>query len=284
MNSKIARLSPVSPASLGLALALAAASFGAAATTLNDMSYNGMSGYINNLNGANPTASNSAWMGAVQINDGSSTFWAYCIDPKTNAQWGVNAYSVASLNSFMTTPLNNTNPATTGYQQQMNSSAYTGLAYTAQNTTLVQNSLASLFSHAYDDSLLTATKAAAFQYAVWEIMGESSYGRTAGALKSAGTNLSSPTDGLDTQIDAYLSALSSNSWSSVNGKNLAATTSYQYTIYFDPAQHNSQNFIKVDKTPGGDNGGNVPEPASLALIGVALAGGAFARRRAAARA
>ena len=265
------------------ALALACMGAGAQTITLTNPGTSlGATNYINNFNSGTTYA--ASWTGAVQINDGASTFYAYCIDPKTGTQFGVaNTYSAASLTNFLTTPLTNTNPATTGYQQQFASAGYTGLAYSIQNTTLVQNSLTSLFSHAYVDSLTSGLKAAAFGYAVWEIMGEATYGRTADALRSSGSDATSyavgnaSRDSLEVQIDAYLSALSGNAWSLVNGANLTTATSYTYTVYYDPATHLAQNFIRV--TPGNGGGTSIPEPASLALCGLAFIGATFTRRR-----
>lgn len=264
-------------AALAAALVLFQVAAGAQTITLtNPGPDKGATNYVNDFNGG--TSYSAKWTGADWVSDGTSTFWAYCIDPKTTTKWGqANTYASASLNSFLNTPLNNTNPASTGYQQQMSGGGYGGLSYSIQNTALVETSLMSLFSHAYDDSLTTATKAAAFGYAVWEIMGESTYARTSGALKSRGTTASADSDALETQINAYLSALTANSWANVNGANLSAATSYVYTVYYDPTTHTAQNFIKVTPTPA------VPEPATLALVGAALLGMTSVSRRRARR-
>lgn len=271
----------------GFAAVLAMAHTGAGAQTLElyQQSSKGNTNYINNLN--NGTTYGASWTGAQNISlaaDGSNAFWAYCIDPMTTTKWAsgttnLNVYTSASLNSFLNTVL----PASgkTGYQEEMSSGGYTGLAYGIQTASLVENSLVSLFSHAYADSLTSNTKAAAFGYAVWEIIGQSAYSRTAGALRSAGSDGTSyavgsgSRDTLEVQIDAYLTALTSNSWGSVNGTNLTAATNYLYTVYFDPNPHNAQNFLSVTNAPPV----GVPEPGSLALAGLALVGAYGSRRR-----
>lgn len=279
MNKPIARLTP-----LAVALALGFVTVHASAISLSTTgAAKQTTTYVNDFKGHTSFGS-SYGLGAIELKaDGSSPFWAYCIDPKSTYKGSGDYYTAASLSSFLNTPLG---VYGTAYHQQMSSSGYSGLTYSEQSAALVEGSLVSLFSHAYSDSLTSALKSAAFGYAVWEIMGESSYGRTTGALRSSGWNTTYSAvgagDPLEKQIDAYLAALNSGNWSSVNGSDLSAATAYKYTVYYDPKPHTTQNFIRVDEIPGG--GGDVPEPASLALLGVALAGAGWARRRAKLRA
>ncbi len=196
----------------------------------------------------------SQWRGANGFSDGTSNFWAYCIDPRT---------SYVNSTHYTNTSLANFLGGSGRYASQFAQASYTSTAstgYVAQNVATVQNSLMNLFSHAYADSLTSAVKAAAFSYAVWEIMGESSYNTNTGGLRS------NEAGAWRTQTDAYLSALSTNSWSNVNGVNLNAAMSYLYTVYYTSAQGASQSFLRVTQ-----NGGTgVPEPGSLALTTAAL--------------
>jgi hypothetical protein len=206
----------------------------------------------------------STWRGANSLNDGASTFWAYCIDARTGYTNGSH-YTATSLSNFL--------GATGRYASQFGQAAYTSTAstgYVAQHVATVQNSLINLFAHAYADSLTSAVKAAAFSYAVWEIMGETSYNTNTGGLRS------NEVSAWRTQTDAYLSALSTNSWSNVNGVNLNSAMSYLYTVYYTAAQGASQSFLRVTQ----NTGTGVPEPGSLALTLVGLLGvGHMVRRK-----
>jgi hypothetical protein len=194
----------------------------------------------------------SQWRGANGFTDGASSFWAYCIDPRT---------SYVNSSTYVNTSLANFLGASGRYASEFAQAAYTSTAstgYVAQNIATVQNSLMNLYSHAYADSLTSSVKAAAFSYAVWEIIGESSYNTNTGGLRS------NDVSAWRTQTDAYLSALSTNSWSNVNGVNLNAAMSYLYTVYYTSAQGASQTFLRVSQNTG------VPEPGSLALTAGAL--------------
>jgi len=280
MNHFNRRVNPVRwVALMGLAgMAISAT----AQTALTNPSYVGGWGYVNDFNGGSSYSQD--WTGRDTLNDGTKSFQGYCIDPKTGYQWGQSVYTTASLANFLGTPLSG---GLTGYQQQFAATQYAdwNLAYTAQtNTAAVLSNLTNLFSHAYADSMTSDLKAEAFGYVVWEIMGDTvaANSRTTGALRSSGSDATSyavgsaSRDTLEVQIDAYFAALSSASWSNVNGANLSTATNYTYTVYYDPAPHAAQNFLTVTPSTGG---GSVPVPGSLALAGLGLMGVAGAQRR-----
>jgi len=201
--------------------------------------------------------------GAFQVKDSNNdSFWVYCLDPLTSYKASV-TYNTASLGDFLTL-----GGANSSYNKLFTNPAYSGVTpYAAQNTTTVLNKLVSLYSHAYSDSLSSTTKSAAFQYAVWEIEGESAYSSSAGGLKTSSTGA------FKTQVDAYLTALTNNTWTSVNGLNLSATKNYTYTAYVSSPLGGSQTFLRVTDAPN-----TVPEPGSIALVSLALFGVAYTRR------
>ena len=204
-----------------------------------------------------------------------STFWAFCIDPATGTSLP-NPYSTLSLASF----LNGT--STSGYAQQMGRSGYSGFSGLSTSSTTqsrVQSDLMELYSWAYNDAMSSATKAAAFGMAIWEIIlqdGSSTgttYAKTTGRMNSYGSS-SSSLDSVDSQTDAYLSALNTGNWTGLLGA-AATQTNWTYTVYFENiASGASQTFLRVTTTPTG-----VPEPATLALAGLGILGAVrFSRR------
>jgi PEP-CTERM motif len=209
----------------------------------------------------------SYWTGRNQVSYGGTSYWIYCIDPMTS--W-------VSSATYQTTSLDNFLGASGRYNTQFNQSSYTGVqayGYDNRSTTAVMSQLTNLYSHAYNDSLTSVTKASAFSYAVWEIMGESAYGAATGGQRTNETGTA-----WRTQVDAYLSALSTNSWGNVNGVNLSTTSNFVYTVFYTAAQGGSQSFLAV--TSGGGGGTGVPEPGTLALAALALVGVAATGRRA----
>jgi hypothetical protein len=224
-------------------------------------------------------AANVVNLGAMSVStssSGANSFWVYCLDPLNGANLP-SAYTTVGLQSFIT----NTAAGSTSYSTLFGKTPYTDslvktgsadTGYRVRNTTQVYNNLVELYSHAYADSLLTDNKSAAFQYAIWSILGEdtSFYGTGTGGLKYTGGN-----SGFRDQANAYLTAVTTDNWGSVNGANLSASTSYTYQVFASSPLGGSQTFLAVSKATGG----KVSEPASLALVGIAALGVIAGRRR-----
>ena len=238
--------------------------------------------YINDFTGGTSFAPSAGLVGRYEVTSsgtgGPGVTDVYCIDPRTYNSAGT--YTEVSLGTFLNTV--NVGTGKTGYQEQMSSLGYTGpplLTYAAQGASTVSANLMNLYSHAYADSLTSKDKATAFGYVVWEILGDSinASSRTSGALQSAGTNLSNP-DTVDAQIDAYLLGLSGGSWGT-----LTTVQTYTYSVLYNSGNnpnHVGQNFLRVSNPGGGNQGtGNIPEPGTIALAGLALLGTFRASRR-----
>jgi len=215
-------------------------------------------------------AAGSVGAGALWATEtpGSSSFWVYCLDPLVGAKQSTQE-TPKGLTAFL------------GSSSYFGAAAYgnVGSVYVKQaNTTIVQNNLVELYSHAYSDSLTNSTKSAAFQYAIWEILGETeaNYGTKVGGLL-ANTTVGNNDGAFQTQADAYLAALTNTSvtesaaWSSVNGANLSTAKNFTYTVYTPNTTGSSQAFLGVVASSTTNTSG-VPEPGT----GVLAAMGALA--------
>ncbi len=241
------------------------ATCGPAAQAQSTFSVVGGNGAYHNLSFNGGASYGGYWTGNNQVSYGGTNYWIYCIDPMTT--WVSGA-------TYQTTSLDNYLGASGRYNTQFNQAGYTavqGYGYDNRSTTTVMNQLTNLYAHAYTDSLTSTTKSSAFSYAVWEIMGESAYAATTGGQRTSETGTA-----WRTQVDSYLSALSTNSWGNVNGVNLSTSSNFVYTVFYTAAQGGSQSFLAV--THGGPSTG-VPEPGTLVLAALALFGVAASGRR-----
>ncbi len=266
--------------------ALAAAAMGAAQVSANTISYSttnpntGVSLLKSEKMKFGTNSAGSVSAGALWATESpsNSSFWVYCLDPLVSAH-SPTAETPYGLTAFL------------GSSSYFGAAAYAnvGSVYVKQNATTVQNNLVELYSHAYNDSLTSKTKSAAFQYAIWEILGETeaNYGTDVGGLK-ANTYVGNSDSAFRAQADAYLSALNATGneaavWGAVNGFNLSAAQNFTYTVYTPNTTGSSQAFLGVvASTLTSTNG--VPEPGTgvLAAMGALAWFGARQRKNKAA--
>ncbi len=222
-------------------------------------------------------------MGASLVNDSSASqqFWVYCIDPLTTSKL-TSTYSTSSLDSFMGVTLNSGGAATSGngaasgYKTLFTSAPYSTVDnYEYKSGTVsLYNNLVELYSYAYKDSMTSNTKSAAFQYVLWELLGDANSG-VADPTKNGGAYFSNTSyESVRTQAEKYLDALNNANesfWTSSLGLTKSA---YNYTVYKSTASPSSQTFLAVS-----DKKSSVPEPGSIALAFAAFGAVAYTRRR-----
>ncbi|HLO94072.1 MAG TPA: PEP-CTERM sorting domain-containing protein [Burkholderiaceae bacterium] len=222
-------------------------------------------------------------MGASLLNDSGAgqQFWVYCVDPLTTSKL-TSTYSTASLDSFMGVTLNAGGTATGGngaasaYKTLYTSGDYaTPDNYGYQSGTVsLYNNLVELYSYAYKDSMTSSTKSAAFQYVLWELLGDGSSGATDPTKGGSAYFSSTSYEGVRTQAEKYLDALNNANesfWTTSLGLSKSA---YNYKVYKSTASPSSQTFLSVTSKPSG-----VPEPGSIALAFAAFGAVVYARRR-----
>ena len=226
---------------------------------------------------------NGQSMGAMLVGDSAAgqQFWVYCVDPLTTSKLA-SSYATSTLDSFMGVTLNSSGTATGGngaasaYKTLYTSGAYATVDnYEYQSGTVnLYNNLVELYSYAYKDSMTSNIKSAAFQYVLWELLGDAGSG-VADPTKSGGAYFTNTNYELvRTQAEKYLDALNNANesfWTTSLGLSKSA---YNYTVYKSTASPSSQAFVAVSDKPS-----SVPEPGSIALAFAAFGAVAYVRRR-----
>jgi hypothetical protein len=202
--------------------------------------------------------------GAYQVTDSTNNqFWVYCLDPLTTLVNGA-SYTTTSLSSFVS----NSYTALFSSSNYKNSGGYDAVS----STSTVLSKLEELYSHAYEDSKTSKEKSAAFQYAIWEIEGDTGkYKSNSGDLSFKNTNVDA---GFATQVSLYLSALNNNTWGALN---LSGVTNYIYTVYQSSALGKSQTVLSVVAQASSNK---VPEPSTMLLLGIGMLALGASRRSA----